>query len=590
MKALFDCIKHPFKRRLIVILMQIILIGIQFLMVEFSNRNSFVTDAKWYMILFNFITYAFIIFTLQLITQKIWIADLIATLLLFILSIVNYYVIIYHGMPLSYQEFANFKTAMNVVGNYSFQITMRVMAIIVLFFVGLGICLLLRQMERKMHTNLKKKWIANGCIVLAGVFFFVWGYVSDAGPREKMTINWSWTDQYRDCRVVPCFIESFVTGLSKLRAPEGYSEEKVTEIYEQTPVGPGTAIQYPDIILILNESFYDLNIVTNVETDKDYLENLNRIGNKITGYAVSPSIGGGTNSAEYELLTSNSLQLLGNITPFTTLNLNGAKSVVSVLKELGYVSLAAHPAPGSNYSRTIGYDALGFDEIYFIEDFDSIDYYYDRWYATDACVYRNICKWYEEMPETPRFLYALTFQNHGDWNQNDDKYDTVHVKNETGIETSVMNEYLTCMDMSVQALSDLISYYEQSNRPVVICMVGDHAPAFVDEAVDDDYSETEKNLLERSTPFMIWSNMFTESKDIGTISMIYLVPKLLEEAGLPLSGYYSYIASLQEDVPVLSSYGVCYDKDFNMFYYDETSPVSELVDNYFILEYDYLTN
>ena len=426
-------------------------------MVELSNRNSFVTDAKWYMILFNIVTYVFIIGLLQLFTQKWWIANTVTTILLFALSIVNYFVITYHGMPLSYQEFANFKTAMNVVGNYSFHITKRVLAIIVLMIIAVFCCLWFRQVESRIAVDKKKKWIGNGCITLAAVLFFFWGYISDSGFRERMTINWSWTDQYRDCRVLPCFIESFVKGLSKTKAPEGYSDAKVEEIYANTPQISGTDDQYPDIILILNESFYDLSIVTSMDTDIDYLENLNSLGNKITGYAVSPSIGGGTNCAEYELLTSNSLQLLGNITQFTTLNLSGTESIVSVLKGRGYTTLAAHPAPGSNYSRTTGYDALGFDEIYFYDDFDSIDYYYDRWYATDECVYRNIKNWYEKMPDTPRFLYALTFQNHGDWNQNDDRYDYVHTNKDFGEKTSDINEYLTGIYMSDLALNDLIS-------------------------------------------------------------------------------------------------------------------------------------
>ena len=42
----------------------------------------------------------------------------------------------------------------------------------------------------------------------------------------------------------------------------------------------------PDIILILNESFYDLSLITEIEVDVPYLENISSMENTIKGYAV----------------------------------------------------------------------------------------------------------------------------------------------------------------------------------------------------------------------------------------------------------------------------------------------------------------
>lgn len=38
--------------------------------------------------------------------------------------------------------------------------------------------------------------------------------------------------------------------------------------------------------------------------------------NSIYGHTISPHVGGGTNSSEYEMLSSNSLMLMPSITPF----------------------------------------------------------------------------------------------------------------------------------------------------------------------------------------------------------------------------------------------------------------------------------
>ena len=61
--------------------------------------------------------------------------------------------------------------------------------------------------------------------------------------------------------------------------------------------------------------------------------------NSIYGHTISPHVGGGTNSSEYEMLSSNSLMLMPSITPFNWLNLHKANSLVSNLKDLGMPTL-----------------------------------------------------------------------------------------------------------------------------------------------------------------------------------------------------------------------------------------------------------
>lgn len=102
--------------------------------------------------------------------------------------------------------------------------------------------------------------------------------------------------------------------------PEGYSLEKVENINieenEQQRVN-----QTPDVILILNETFYDLKMITDIETDHEYMSGIKSLDNSVHGYAVVPLPGGGTNCSEYEFLTSNSLQLMPGVTPFNVLDL-----------------------------------------------------------------------------------------------------------------------------------------------------------------------------------------------------------------------------------------------------------------------------
>ncbi len=73
--------------------------------------------------------------------------------------------------------------------------------------------------------------------------------------------------------------------------------------------------------------------------------------------------------------------------------------------------------------------------------------------------------------------------------------------------------YESLIAKSDQALSYLISYFEQVDRPVLICFFGDHQPALngdfenalrnPGEDMDTDLTMTEKIY---TVPYFIWSN------------------------------------------------------------------------------------
>lgn len=346
----------------------------------------------------------------------------------------------------------------------------------------------------------------------------------------------------------------------------------------------------PDIILILNESFYDLQQIVDFEADAPYMKNITSMDNLLKGYAVVPGAGGGTNSAEYELLTSNSLELMPGVTPFNTVNLNGANSIVSHLGALGYYSVAAHSEPAVNYSRITGYRDLQFSETHFEEDFMDVTYFHDRWFETDESLYKNMIRWYEAAPEeVPRFMYLLTIQNHGSYEMNAPEHDTVHTRSDLGGSTELANEFLSCISLTDQAFKNLTDYFSAVDRPVIVCMVGDHAPNFTNSIISQ-YSDAETDLRKRSVPLLIWANYELENIELGTMSMNYVVPTLLEIANVQLTPYYSYMLQLKEQVPILTSYGDYYDADMTLYSYDadEGKLYEQMVDNYFYLEYENL--
>lgn len=540
--------------------------------------------------LLNLFTIAILFFILMILTNKIWLSGLIFSCIYFIIAIVNHYCIVLHGMPLTVMELKNAATAADVLGAYRIVPDLKAGIIFGLWILELVVCLIAGRLEKKAVPKRKMRFVLLrdvGFVLLsAGILWF--GYFSPKPIKPRTTIGWLWSEAYRDYGYMACQIEVISSLRNYVLKPEGYSEEKIAEIEIEEPRWEKHT---PDVILILNETFYDLSMVTQLDVDRDYLAEIHALDNTITGYAVVPSAGGGTNQSEYELLTSNSMYLMPGVTPFNVIDMQGAHTIVSHLESLGYGTIAAHPGSRSSYSRSRVYPQIGFDEIYFKDDFAEVDYYGNRPHATDESVYQNLISWYEEeQSENPVFLYCLTIQNHGGWDSNPANAAIVHASSDYEEYDKQINEYLSCISLSDKAFVELTEYFREVERDVIICMVGDHAPFFVQEVTDDGLSQQERELYLRSTPFVIWANFDIEDQTREFISMNYMVPLVLETAGIAKSPYYQLMSDLMERVPVIASYGVYFDTEGNCHAVDEQTPYIQSVDRYFMMEYNNLSN
>lgn len=538
-------------------------------------------------IILNILTIGVFWNLLMILSNRVWLSNLLCGITCGIIAIINYYVVTLHGMPLSFLLLKNFATAMNVISNYQIEINRTVLKMIIglvaMIFLAVGTRLLSNLSEKK--TSKVRILIRNGILILESVLVIYFGYFGSNPVKPKKTIAWAWQEAYGPYGYTACTVETLVQLLSDIPQPDGYSEEAVEQM--DLTNTPKEDAQTPDVILILNETFSDLSAIMDIETDNPYLDKIYAMDNLLTGYAISAAAGGSTNNSEYEILTSNSTWLMPGVTPFNTLELKGASSVVSNMNQLGYYTLGSHSEEATNYSRLTGYRDLGFQQTYFWDDFKNKVTYEDRHYATDASLYENLIRWYEEAPENPRFLYLLTIQNHGSHHTSDDKYDLIHVQNDLGEYTSDANEYLTSISLSDEAFVELTEYFQTVDRPVIICMLGDHIPSFATNLVEGK-DQAETNLLQRKVPLLIWANFPLEQQDLGTMSMNYVVPTLLDIAGIQLNPYYSYLLQLKEQVPILTAYGDYYDAQGNRYTYDsdQGSPYETAVDNYFYLEYE----
>jgi len=549
---------------------------------ELGNKNPLLNGIFYTVI--NILT----IFTLQsavfIFVRRRWIAAIATSIPLTLLSIANYYTLMFRNSPISTQDIHNFGTTLSVIDSYSFPLTAYVLGILVFFALQIAVTIQLYKHEKDIVRSFRSSLLKASGTLLFCLGFLHLVYFAENPVKPRNTFVWSWEDSYYRYGYAASSIEVFQNSLNMIDMPDGYSSEELKNT-PQTKSAKQTDNKTPDIILILNETFYDLRDLIDVETDTSPMPFIDSLKHK--GKAVVAGTGGGTNKSEYELLTSNSLQLMPAITPFNYLNFDNANSIVSYLEGLGYATWGAHCAEALNYERGIVYPKLGFDNVLFREDFEvsgEVGKYGQRPYATDEFCYDKMLEAYENMGDAPRFQYMLTIQNHGGWDLNPPEEDCIKVLSDHGDYTDDISEFMSCIQKTDEAFKAFTEYFEKSDRDVIICMVGDHAPSFAVELFDEIDLDTTFAL--RSTPYVMWANFDIDHVAPKELSMPFIVPTMLDAANVTLSPYFSHILNISKNAPVVTAFNLFKDNSGKVFNYTDETEFSEDIDIYFDMVYN----
>ncbi|MBO5999037.1 MAG: LTA synthase family protein, partial [Lachnospiraceae bacterium] len=589
-------------------------------LVSYTQYNA-VKKAQWpgYAIANMLTIFAFMLLMQALLSN--WTVSLVLTsLLLELYALTTYYVIQFHGTVMTIEDVKNIETVNNVIGSYHLEPSPTVYGIVLRFAATVLIIAAAAVLvwKKKLIGKDRKGRIGRAA---AAVMILLFLYSPSGNIANAADDVWDWGNLYCRVGLTAGTIESTIANFGEIvDKPDNYSDRAAGQVMEgrtesaaDKPAGADpSAADYPDIIMILNESWYDMDTFRDdLEPDGTWMDNFNDMENAVKGRAIVPFVGGGINATEYEFLTANSMQLINAYAPFNRINMTGSHTVVDYLEDLGYSTMAAHCHNAANYHRSISWEQMGFDAMYFIGDFTDLAFYGHRTNdhrATDISAFDNFIRFYEDMPEDgPRFGYLLTMQNHGGWNTNPEEEDLIRV---TGgdlpeFAASRTNEFISCVSLTDEMIPVMEDYftglYETEGRRVVVCMVGDHAPSFINELSDNRYDMLEENVRMRSTPFFIWRNYTDEDNtapyDGELIDACSLLPGVVSYAGLPLSGYFSYILDMQQQVTAFTN--ITYsddgegeqisgflDADGAFRSFDEGSELADMVSGYYILEYN----
>ena len=326
--------------------------------------------------------------------------------------------------------------------------------------------------------------------------------------------------------------------------PEGYGEEAVRAAlagYEEEGQA-ASAEEKPDVLFIMSESLFDLGKLEGMTVDAETMPYLKRLQQEHAGgelYVIS--YGGGTSLTEYEVLTGYRARQTA-VAPYLdqTQVYAGMESVVTRFAAHGYHTVAMHPSIGETYNRVNAYKNLGFAQNVFIEDMDEV---YDRVgpFPSDQYFFEEIIRQYEKRPEgKPWFSFTITYQNHGDYNYDYPRQE-IGVYGKDGARLGEASTFANAVRASDEALGSLIAYFEAQERPVIIVLFGDHAPALARIGYEE-MGEMGEQAAIHTTPLLVWSNYELDLELPGVLSAYRLGALALHAAGLGGDGYYAMLA------------------------------------------------
>ena len=473
-----------------------------------------------------------------------------------VFSIANYCVGIFrNGNAIMPSDIPALKTAMNVSSNYKIELPINsfkwISLAIICCVVTVCVC---RMIENRM--KIKTRICLGGLILVLTLS----GYMGIDFKNGYYKINldyWEISNSYYKYGIPVTFLT--LCQNTKVKKPENYTKERVIEVYNTYDDNNNreqniTDDKRPTVIAIMNESWSDLNIIHDFESNPDYMPFWHSFDTPVMKGDLLVSVHGSrTCNTEFEFLTGASMRNLPRWSyPYQQYSLKTLPSLAREFKNNGYDTVAIHPGKPENWNRKNALLNLGFDR--FIDKNDFIDPEYIGYFISDKSCYDKIIEEFKNK-EKEKFIFAVTIQNHGGYNSsrfNNDEM--VQLGSELNTYTDA-REYLTLIQKADQALESLFTYFEKIDEPVIICIFGDHQPYLDEEFYEKLYGHSLKELSSEEeekrymTPYLIWSNYDTGiQKERKNTSANFLGTLLLNASGILENPFYEYIYSMQQEI------------------------------------------
>lgn len=537
--------------------------------------------------------------------------------LLFCMGVANYFLMEYRNTPFVPMDFFSLGVADTILEQYEYSIDYTVVTALILLVFLIVVGIRLKTPHFRVITRVIAR-VASGIVVLVIMLtFFLTSFFAQFGVKPDF---WNQARGYRYYG----FAYSFFINIKYLyvleptgydaKAVEGYVAQALQDTEEIT-----TTDTVPDIICIMNEALSDLSVLGEVNTNIDPLPFISSLReNTVRGNLYVPVIGAGTANTEFEFLTGHSMAFLPSGSNAYILYANRQLHTLPTwLYGQGYAVNYMHPYYAGGWNREKVFGNLGFSDFISIEDMLNMNIFaqyqqngYDidylqqlmeeaypnddilmRQYVKDAYNYQLIIDNYENRDRSkPYFMFDVTMQNHGAYRKNASNFDQQVWLTDTD-KYSNTDRYLSLIKHSDDAFRELVSYFETVDRPVIICMFGDHQPAietaFVEKTIGTPINSLSlaQQQSRHATPFIIWANYDIEEAEYEALSSNYLSSLVLKTAGVQMSDYNRYLLELSETLPVINTVGYM-DANGNHYSWNGTTDYTAVLEQYRHVQYN----
>ena len=553
----------------------------------FCNGKIFFEPGR---MILNYIFIYLLIGFFYCIIGKVKVSLYITMVLTFILGLVNHFISEFRGTPFVPWDIFSLNVALTVLPTFQFKITKKFAIGVILFLIGL---IYLRKVKIDSFRNGKLKKSYRLAVMILTVAFIGNFYLTNMISVFALDENWDPKEEYHNNGLIASIFKQSRNLI--INEPDGYDIVSITSLANSIKVPlveRKENTEMPNVIAIMNESFAELKVVGDFNTNEEYLPFYHSLKeNTIKGNLHVSIFGATTPNSEWEFLTSNSMAYVPKRTvPYQQYVLRNSYSLASILKDQGYTTSAIHCYYPQGYNRNLAYPRLGFEKFLYMGTLKDLNFI--REYPDDLSTYKNIIDIYENKePGKKMFNFTLTMQNHGSYT--DQSFENTVIA-EDG-QYPKLNQYLSLIKIADESFKYLIDYFSKQEEPTIIVMFGDHQPyvedEFYQELLSQDFDDINtKEATERKyiTPYIIWANYDIDEEkynDITDISANYLASLLLDVANIQKTPYLQFLDELRSEIPIITGNGYI-DKTGAYHDFSETNEYTKLIENYHYIQFN----
>lgn len=495
-----------------------------------------------YIVFLNTLPVFFSIMFVFLICNQLWIGISITSILVIVLSLINYFKLLFRDDPFLVEDLTLFSEMKNMTGRYKIRINKDMIFWILGMTVVIFVVWKLRKII-KIEMQIRTRIISVIMIVLCGIGCMNRFILNDEYYQKTENIalinRWGSTQQFISRGFIyPFLYSSKDAGMKK---PDGYNKKKIENSLKDIKEDDIPEDKKVNIIAIMMEAYGDFSVYPQIEFDSenDPYAAFNRIKD-ITyhGNLLTDIFAAGTVRTERRFITG--------ADTYPSLRKN-TYSYARYFTDQGYCVEGSHPCYSWFYNRINVNDHLGFSKY---------DFYESRYselangeIAGDNVLFPELYKDLKNSIDDgiPYFNRSVTYQNHGPYST-EQLYDTSYVikqEDYTDDEYNILNNYLSGIKNTGEELEKLIEEIESLDEPCVLVAFGDHKPwlgegnsVYEMLGIDLDVSTLEGFYNYYATPYIMYANdaakQITGNQFVGEgadLAPNYLMNELFEKLG-----------------------------------------------------------